>query len=358
MSKFLNDNLKKVKAYVPGEQPQDKSYIKLNTNESPFAPSARVVKAINKKSVKSLRLYSDPTCRVLKEKIAQVYNVEPKKVFVGNGSDEILNFIFLAYGEKGVAYADITYGFYSVFAELYNLESTIIPLKEDFTLDYKRFLNQNKLIVIASPNAPTGIEVSVQEIEEILKSNSDSVVVVDQAYVDFGGTSLQYLTEKYDNLVCVYTFSKSRSMAGARLGFAIANPNIILDLEKIKYSTNPYNVNTLTQLAGSMALIDNEYYMKNAKLIQCNREYTTNELRKLGFEVIDSKANFIFAKNSRIDGKSLYLELKEQGVLIRHFDKDRIRDFIRITIGSFSEMKIFVEKLKNILGELKWENQQ
>ena len=357
MSKFLNNNLKKVEAYVPGEQPQDKSYIKLNTNESPFPPSKKVVKAINKKSVKSLRLYSDPTCRVLKEKIAHVYKVDSHNVFVGNGSDEVLNFIFMAYGEKGVAYADITYGFYSVFAELYNLESTVIPLKDDFSLDYKAFLNQNKLIVIASPNAPTGIEVPLEELEEILQSNKDSIVVVDQAYVDFGGTSVEYLTEKYDNLVCVYTFSKSRSMAGARLGFAIANESIISDLEKIKYSTNPYNVNSLTQLAGVMSLIDNEYYMKNAKTIQENREFTKTELCKLGFEVLESKANFIFAKNSKIDGKSLYLKLKEQGVLIRHFDKDRIRDFIRITIGSFSEMKIFVEKLKNILGELKWEKQ-
>ncbi len=353
MSKFLSSNLKKLVAYVPGEQPQDKSYIKLNTNESPFPPSDKVVRAINKNSVKSLRLYCDPTCRVLKEKIANVYNVDARNVFVGNGSDEILNFIFMAYGEQGVAYADITYGFYSVFAELYNLESTIIPLKDDFTLDYKAFLNQNKLIVIASPNAPTGIELPVEQLEEILISNKDSIVVVDQAYVDFGGTNVDYLTKKYDNLICVYTFSKSRSMAGARLGFAIANEDLILDLEKIKYSTNPYNVNTLTQIAGTAALIDNEYYMKNAKVIQDNREYTKDELCKLGFEVLDSKANFIFAKNSKIDGKTLYLKLKEQGVLIRHFDKDRISDFIRITIGSIKEMNILVEKLKNILGELK-----
>ena len=353
MSKFLNTNLEKLEAYVPGEQPQDKSYIKLNTNESPFSPSKKVIKAINKKSVASLRLYCDPTCKVLKEKLALLYQVNSNNVFVGNGSDEILNFIFMAYGEKGVAYADITYGFYSVFAELYNLKSTVIPLKEDFNLDYKAFLNQNKLIVIASPNAPTGIEVPVNELEEILLSNKDSIVVVDQAYVDFGGTNVSYLTQKYDNLVCVYTFSKSRSMAGARLGFAIASEKVILDLEKIKYSTNPYNVNTLTQLAGTMAIIDNEYYMNNAKIIQKNREYTKQELCKLGFEVLQSKANFLFAKNDKIKGKDLYLKLKEQGVLIRHFDKDRIRDYIRITIGSFAEMETFIKTTKNILGELK-----
>lgn len=353
MSKFLSENLSRLQAYTPGEQPQDKSYIKLNTNESPFPPSSSVINAITDEKIQSLRLYCDPTCRLLKEKIAQVYDTQEGKVFVGNGSDEILNFIFMAYGSKGVAYADITYGFYSVFADLYNLQSTVIPLKEDFSLDYKKFCNQNKLIVIASPNAPTGMEVAVNELEEILLTNKENIVVVDQAYVDFGGTDVNYLTNKYDNLICVYTFSKSRSMAGARLGFAIANQNLILDLEKIKYSTNPYNVNTLTQVAGYNALVDNEYYMNNAKTIESNRQFTKVELEKLGFEVLDSKANFIFARTKKINGKELYLKLKEQGVLIRHFDKDRIRDFIRITIGSCFEMQTFIEKTKKILGELK-----
>ena len=355
MSKFLNKNIEKIVAYTPGEQPQDKRYIKLNTNESPFPPSEGVVKALSEEKIKSLRLYCDPTCKILKNKIAEVYKTNQNNVFVGNGSDEILNFIFMAYGNKGAIYADITYGFYSVFAKLYNIESTVVPLKEDFSLDYKAFCNKNKLIVIANPNAPTGIEITVEELEIILNSNSESIVVIDQAYVDFGGTNVNYLTEKYDNLICVYTFSKSRSMAGARLGFAIANQNLIVDLEKIKYSTNPYNVNTLTQIAGTHALIDNDYYMNNAKRIQENREFTKVELEKLGFDVIPSKANFLFAKNSRIDGKQLYLKLKEQGVLVRHFDKDRIKDYVRITIGSYSEMEIFIEKTKNILGELKWE---
>ena len=353
MSKFLNDNISKLTAYTPGEQPQDKKYIKLNTNESPFAPSDGVIKAVNEQAIKSLRLYCDPTCKVLKESVAKVYNVKSKNVFLGNGSDEILNFIFMAYAENGAVYADITYGFYSVFADLYGIKSTVIPLKQDFSLDYKAFCNQNKLIVIASPNAPTGMEITVSELEEILTTNKNNIVVVDQAYVDFGGTNVSYLSEKYDNLVCVYTFSKSRSMAGARLGFAIASENIILDLEKIKYSTNPYNINTLTQIAGTQALIDNDYYMENAKTICQNREFTTCELTKLGFTVLPSKANFIFAKSDKIDGETLYLKLKEQGVLIRHFKKDRIKDFIRITIGSKVEMQIFIEKVKNILGELK-----
>lgn len=352
MSRFVNKQIDKLDAYTPGEQPRDRSYIKLNTNESPFAPSQRVVGAIDDSSIKSLRLYCDPTCKVLKEKIAQVYDTQVANVFVGNGSDEILNFIFMAYGERGVAYADITYGFYSVFASLYGLKSTVIPLKDDFSLDSERFCGLNQLIVIASPNAPTGIEISVGELEEILSTNPDSIVVVDHAYVDFGGVDVKYLTEKYKNLICVYTFSKSRSMAGARLGFAIADEELIGDLEKIKYSTNPYNVNTLTQIAGLNALEDDDYYKSNAKVIEKNREYTTIELEKLGFEVLPSKANFVFAKSRKISGKDLYLKLKENGILIRHFDKDRIRDYIRMTIGSIEEMKIFVSKVKNILGEL------
>ena len=353
MSKFLKENLNKLEAYTPGEQPRDRSYIKLNTNESPFPPSQKVVDAIDGDSVKSLRLYCDPTCKKLKNELANVYKTNEEKVFVANGSDEILNFIFMAYGEKGVAYADITYGFYSVFAQLHNLKSTVIPLKKDFSLDYKKFLNQNKLIVIASPNAPTGIEIKVSELEEILNANKDSVVVVDQAYVDFGGKSMDYLTEKYQNLICVYTFSKSRSMAGARLGFAIADKNLINDLEKIKYSTNPYNVNTLTQIAGISALQDNDYYLNNAKIIESNRQFTTVELEKLNFKVIPSKANFIFATSSEISGRELYLKLKEKGVLVRHFNKDRINDYVRITIGSIEEMQAFIEKVKSILGELK-----
>lgn len=352
MSKFLSEKLSSLKAYEPGEQPQDKKYIKLNTNESPYPTSDGVIKAINEQKIKDLRLYSDPECKLLKSKLAEVYDTIPNKIFVGNGSDEILNFAFMAYGQKGVAFADITYGFYSVFADLYGLDSQIIPLKEDFSLDVDGFLGLNKLIVIANPNAPTGKEISLDDVEKILKTNADNIVVIDEAYVDFGGNSCAKLTEKYDNLLCVQTFSKSRSMAGARLGFAIGNSEIIKDLEKIKYSTNPYNINSLTQIAGYSALVDNDYYLNNAKNIIKTREITTNKLRELGFTVLDSKANFIFAKSDKIDGKELYLKLKENGVLVRHFTKDRINKFVRITIGSEEEMQIFIEKVTKILGEL------
>lgn len=352
MSRFLSESLSKLTAYTPGEQPQDKAYVKLNTNESPFPTSDGVVNAIGKSKIQSLRLYSDPECKALKNELAKAYNTSAKNVFVSNGSDEVLNFAFMAYGSKGVAFADITYGFYSVFAELYGLDAEIIPLRNDFSLDVDGFLGKNKLIVIANPNAPTGLDIPLSDIERILKSNPKSVVIIDEAYVDFGGESSVELTKKYNNLLCVQTFSKSRSMAGARLGFGIASEEIIEDLEKIKYSTNPYNVNSLTQTAGIFALKDNEYYMDNARKIIANRDYTVTELEKLGFNVLPSKANFVFAKNSKIGGKELYLALKEKGVLVRHFTKERIKDYNRITIGSIQEMQIFIEKVKEILGEL------
>ncbi len=351
MSKFLNSRLQKIESYTPGEQPQDKSYIKLNTNESPFPPSKGVINAITSGEIENLRLYSDPECKKLKAEFAKLYNVSTENVFLSNGSDDILNFAFMAYGNNGATYADITYGFYSVFAELYGIESDVIPLKDDFSLYVDGFCHKNKLIVIANPNAPTGMEILLNDIEKILNSNQDSIVLIDEAYVDFGGTSCVELTKKYKNLLCVGTFSKSRSLAGARLGFAIADKEIINDLETIKYSTNPYNINRLTQIAGLNALIENDYYMDNCKRIINNREYTVAELTALGFSILPSSANFIFAKSDAIDGKTLYEKLKEKGVLVRHFEKSRIKDYNRITIGSKEEMKEFVSKVKEILGE-------
>lgn len=353
MSIFANQRFNDLDAYVPGEQPQDKKYIKLNTNESPYPASDGVVKAINEQKVRSLRLYCDPECKALKTQLAKRYNTNTENVFVSNGSDEVLNFAFMLYGHKGVAFADITYGFYSVFAELYQLDSQIVPLKEDFSLNVDAFCNLNKLIVIANPNAPTGKDISLSDIEKILISNPNGVVIIDEAYVDFGGISCVSLTKKYNNLLCVQTFSKSRSMAGARLGFAIADKNLIADLDKVKYSTNPYNVNSLTQIAGEKAIVDDDYYMQNAKRIIETREWTVAQLSKLGFEVLESKANFIFAKSSLIGGLDLYLKLKEKGVLVRHFTKERIKEFNRITIGSSEEMQVFIEKVKEILGEIK-----
>ncbi|MBQ1183016.1 MAG: histidinol-phosphate transaminase [Clostridia bacterium] len=349
MSRFLKSQYSSLEVYTPGEQPRDKQYIKLNTNESPFPPSDAVVKAVSADEVRDLRLYSDPECKALKTALAELYEVTPQNIYLSNGSDDILNFSFMAFSEKGVIFPEISYGFYKVFAELHNVQYTSIPLKEDFSIDINDYNANGKLIVIANPNAPTGLILSVTQIEAILKANPDSVVLIDEAYIDFGGESSYKLTKKYKNLLTVGTFSKSRSMAGARLGFAIADQELIADLERIKYSTNPYNINRLTLIAGTAAINDNGYYMDNCKKIIENREYTTTELKKLGFFVLPSKANFVFAKSDKIGGEELYLKLKANGILVRHFNNEKIKDFNRITIGSKSEMEKFIEVTAKIL---------
>ena len=350
MSRFLSQKLAGLEAYVPGEQPRDKRYIKLNTNESPYPPPACVVDAVGKAEIEDLRLYSDPECTALKSAIAKQYGVNTKNIFISNGSDEVLNFAFMAYGDKGAVFPDITYGFYSVFADLYGINTEIVPLKDDFTVDINDYCGKNSLVVLANPNAPTGIALELSEIEKIVSSNPDGIVIIDEAYVDFGAESAVKLTEKYSNLLVVQTYSKSRSMAGARLGFAFANEQIIEDLEKIKYSTNPYNINRLTQIAGAAALSNQAYFDGNSKKISETREYVKKELVKLGFTVTDSKANFLFAKSDKIGGKELYLSLKERGVLIRHFESERIKDFNRITVGSREEMEFFLKEVREIIG--------
>lgn len=353
MSKFLNENLKSLESYTPGEQPRDKKYIKLNTNESPYPPSPEVIRAVSADEVSDLRLYSDPTAKSLKEKIARRYSVNPENVFVSNGSDESLNFFFMAFcsSENAVVFPEISYGFYKVFAELYGISYKQIPLSDDFSINGDDYTNIKKHVVIANPNAPTGLTLPVNEIEKIVKTNPDNLVLIDEAYVDFGGVSVIPLTKKYDNLVVVQTFSKSRSLAGARLGYAIANKKIIEDLEKIKYSTNPYNINRLTLVAGAAAIDSDDYFMGNCEKIKKTREYTQNELEKLGFYSIPSSANFIFAKSDKIKGETLYEKLKEKGVLVRHFTKEKICNFNRITIGTQEEMEIFIEKVKECLNE-------
>ena len=325
--------------------------MKLNANESPYPPSPGVAAALNAREAAGLRLYSDATAMELKTALASQYGVGPENVFVSNGSDEALNFAFLAYATdgRGAAFADLTYSFYPVFCDLYHIQADVIPLKEDFTLDPRDYYGRNQTIVIANPNAPTGLALSRDEMEEIVKANPDSVVVVDEAYVDFGGESCVPLTQKYPNLLVVQTYSKSRSMAGARLGYAIGDASLIQDLETIKFSTNPFNVNQLTMKAGAAALAEQSYYDENCKKIMETRDYTTRELEKLGFTVLPSQTNFIFAKKDGVDGAALYQGLKERGVLVRYFDKDRIRDYNRITIGTREQMDILLEKVRELL---------
>ena len=352
MSKFFTSKLKNLTPYTPGEQPKDMQYIKLNTNESPFAPSKAVSEAVLAESHK-LQLYSDPECVNVRRELARVYGVDTNQVIVTNGSDEVLNFAFMAFADEKnpLVFPNITYGFYPVFAELNRIPYTEIPLKDDFTIDVHDYIGVNKTVVIANPNAPTGIALTLQEIEKIVSSNHNNVVIIDEAYVDFGAESAVSLVDKYDNLLVVQTFSKSRSMAGARLGFAIGNKSLIADLNTIRYSTNPYNVNRMTDAAGAAALIDNDYYMNNCKTIIKNREWTVSELQKLGFEVLASKANFVFAKSDKIDGEKLYLELKNRGILVRHFTKEKICQYNRITIGTLEQMQKLIETITLILEE-------
>lgn len=349
MSRFLKDTYKSLDVYTPGEQPKDGEYIKLNTNESPFPPAPSVVDLLTKQDIENLRLYSDPTLSNLKCKLANLYGVEKENIFLSNGSDDILNFAFMAFGHKGAIFPDITYGFYTVFAELHSVAYEEIPLKDDFTIDYRDYLSQNKLIVIANPNAPTGNCRPLFEIEEIIKSNPDSVVVIDEAYVDFGGESAYKLIDKYPNLLTVRTYSKSRSMAGARLGYAIGSKEIIDDLMRIKFSTNPYNINRLTAALGEATVDAEEYYKDKCKEIMRVREYTKEKLEAMGFEVLPSKANFLFAKYNKIDGEKLYTELKKRHILVRHFTKERICQFNRITIGTQEQMDRLLEATKEIL---------
>ncbi len=354
MSRFINRKFVKLEAYTPGEQPRDMQYVKLNTNESPFPPSAGVLSAVDREQVSMLNLYPDPTSAALKDVIAGLYGVERKNVFVSNGSDDILNFFFMAFcdeREHPVKFPSISYGFYQVYASLYGTDYRKIPLKSDFAIGIEDYFGNDANVVIANPNAPTGIALTRAEVESIVKANPDRVVLIDEAYVDFGAESCIELTKKYDNLLVVCTYSKSRSMAGARLGFAIGNEELIADLEKIKYSTNPYNINRLTMVAGIAAIEDNEYYVENCKKIEENREYTQRELVKLGFEVTDSKANFIFAKSDKIGGEELYLKLKERGVLVRHFSSPDICEYNRITVGTREQMDILLQKIKEILKE-------
>lgn len=354
MSRYLKENYQALEEYTPGEQPKDTEYIKLNTNESPFPPAYEVLNVLKRQDIENLRLYSDPTMSVLKAKLANLYGVKSENIYLSNGSDDILNFAFMAYGHKGAVFPEITYGFYSVFAELHQIEYEAIPLQDDFTVNYKDYLSKNKLIVIANPNAPTGNARPLWEIEEIIKSNPDSVVLIDEAYVDFGGESAYPLCEKYDNLLVVRTFSKSRCMAGARLGYAIASKGIISDLEKIKYSTNPYNINRLTATLGEATVDAEDYYKEKCQEIIRVREYTKEKLESLGFEVLPSKANFLFARHKSYGGEKLYLELKARHILVRHFSTDKIKDFNRITIGTKEQMDKMLLALCEIL---KGENQ-
>lgn len=354
MSVYTSDKINGIAPYVPGEQPRDRQYIKLNTNENPYYTSERARSYITDDVLKNLKRYCDPESKPLAEAIAKYYGVDESNVLVTNGSDEALAFCFRAYGGRGMCYADVTYGFYDVFADMYDCPVEHIALEEDFTIDCKKYLNRaGRTIVIANPNAQTGIAVSANEIEKIVAGNRDGIVIVDQAYVDFFGQNVIPLIKKYGNLVVVNTFSKSRSLAGARVGFVIADGELIADLKKIKYSFHPYNVNTLSMLLAKGAIEDEEYFRSTLSLIKNTRGVLTRGLCGMGFQVLPSSANFVLARRPGLGGEELYLKLKAKGILVRHFADERIKDFIRITVGTEKEADTLLRALGEIIGETK-----
>ena len=349
MSRFIRTKFRDYDAYTPGEQPVDMKYIKLNTNESPYPPGKKVLNALSEKELEKLRLYPSPGQQKLRAKLAETFELIPENFCVSNGSDDIINFAFAAFcgNENRVAFPEISYGFYQVFSDYYECEKVMIPLKDDLSIDANDYLSLKgvNLIVIANPNAPTGLVLAKDEIELIVNSNPESVVLIDEAYVDFGGESVIPLTKKYDNLLVAKTFSKSSSLAGARLGYAVGNKELISDLELMKYSTNPYSVNRMTEAVGLAVLDEPDYYRKNCQRIKESRAWTKERLREKGIEYTDSKANFIFVKA----GEGAYEALKKNGILVRWFSSDKLKDYIRVSIGTQEDMENFVDALVSYL---------
>ncbi|MBR2590395.1 MAG: histidinol-phosphate transaminase [Clostridia bacterium] len=348
MSKFFNQKLNTLVPYTPGEQPKEQEYIKLNTNECAYAPSEKVLQAVEKAAV-SVNLYPDPACDALCEKMARIAGMDKQQIIFTNGSDEILNFIFTAFCENGAVFPDITYGFYPVFARLNGVKYREIPLTQDLRINPEEYKNVGKTIFIANPNAPTGIALKREELESIIRANPDNLVVIDEAYADFSGESARELVNIYDNLIVCGTFSKSRSAAGIRLGFAFACKELISDLNTIRFSTNPYNINSLSMAAGLAILEDEAYTAENVKKTVRTRERVKELLKKEGFYCTDSKANFLFVKSDKISGEALYRGLKQRGILIRHFSLERIREYNRISIGTDAQMDILIKTIKEMV---------
>ena len=352
MSRFFSTRYSELTPYVPGEQPKERILLKLNTNESPWAPVPGVAEAVAAEAGK-LRLYSDPDCTLLREKLSGVLNVSPGELLMTNGSDEILNFAFMAYCDEGTPaiFADLTYGFYPVFAGINRVPYREIPLGEHLELCPEDYFDAEGTIFIANPNAPTGRSLPRTEIRRILDRNRHHIVVVDEAYVDFGGESSVPLIREYDNLLVTRTFSKSRSLAGLRLGFGVACEALIQDLKTIQYSTNPYNVDRLAQAAGIACLEADEYNAANNAAIVAIRDRAAMEMRKMGFEVTESRTNFLFARHPKLPGETLARALRQRGILIRHFSVPRIRDWNRITVGTEEQMALLMAAIREILTE-------
>lgn len=346
-------NLRKVEPYVPGEQSKDKDIVKLNANENPYPPSPEVIKAINNFDCNTLKFYPDANAAEFKAAIAEFYNVKKENVFIGNGSDDVLALSFQSFfnSEKPIAYPDITYSFYPVWCELFSIPYKNYPLGSDFRINADDYKAENGGVVIPNPNAPTSLGEGREFIEKIMDYNKDCVVIIDEAYVDFGGYSSVKLTKKYENLLVTGTFSKSRSLAGMRIGFAIGSEKLISELEAVKNSYNSYTVNSIAMAAGTAAIKDVDYFNKTVSMVIKTRERVKDELRSLGFEVLESQTNFLMAAHPEKDMKDYFEYLKTQKVFIRYFNKPVINKYVRITIGTDEEMDIFLEKTKQYLAK-------
>lgn len=351
MSRFLSKSYQNLVPYTPGEQPQTQRLIKLNTNENPYPPSPNIQKRLNEVEISKLMLYPDPEAMELVEAIADFYQVEKSQVFVGNGSDEILAFLFMAFQNESrkIYYPSISYGFYPVYSDVFQANACPVPLTSDLSIDPEDYKNADGTIIIANPNAPTGKALELSEIERIVKANRDNLVVIDEAYVDFGAKSCVPFTAKYDNLLVVQTLSKSRSLAGSRVGFAIGSREVIADLNTIKFSFNPYNLNRLSILAAAEAIRDREYFDMTRKKVMDTRERFTAEMEKLGFTILPSRANFVFAKSSILTGKDYFNRLRHENIIVRHFNKPLIEDYVRITIGRDEDMDELIRITEKLL---------
>lgn len=358
MSVFLVDEFKNMEPYVPGEQPKDKPYIKLNANETSMPPSPKVFEAICKSEIWAMSYYADPNCHEFRKAVAEVYGVTEEEVFVGNGADEILSFCLMSFFRPGmkIFFPDVTYGFYHTYAKTYRLDMVEVPVKEDFSIDIEEYMDVDGDIIFANPNNPTGMTIPVKDIERLVRANPRRMVIIDEAYADYAEESCISMATKYPNLVVVRTFSKSRNMAGAHIGFAIAAKDIIADMNKIKFSFNPFHMNSITMAAGIAAVKDEEYLHQCVRQIVENRERTKTALEKMGFYVIPSKANFLFVCHDGIPSSELCDRLKEQGILTRHFADERLKKYLRITIGTKPEMDVVLIAIRQILEEYGNEN--
>lgn len=355
MSRFWNERTHKLDPYVPGEQPQDQQYIKLNTNENPYPPSPRALIKMEETVGESLRLYPDPEASELREALASYYNVNINQVFVGNGSDEVLALSFQTFFQPGkpILFPDITYSFYPVYCNLFELDYQLVPLEDDFSIPVEKMCGNNGGVIFPNPNAPTGRYLELDDIRKILMGNREKVVIVDEAYIDFGGESAVTLIKEFPNLLVIQTFSKSRSLAGLRVGFALGSEELIEGLNRVKNSFNSYPLDRISQAGAKAAIEDELYFRKTTDQVISTRERVRNILENSGFKVIPSTANFIFIHHPERDAAELYALLKKQGVLVRYFNKPRINQYLRVSIGTDEEMDQFITKLEDVAKRTK-----